>query len=233
MTRPRPLADGPTVPSWLDELARNAGDAEPGHIAHLLPPDDGSGRESAVLILFGDSPAGPSVVLLERASTLRQHAGQIAFPGGGCDPEDADVVATALREAAEEIDLDPSTVEVFGELPKLFLSVTGFVVSPVLAYWRDPHPVVALDDGEVAQVVVVAISDLVAPANRFTVEHSVRMGSPGFQVGGLFIWGFTAMVLDAVLRMGGWERSWDSSVTRAIPASVNTRASAGTSTVEL
>ena len=221
------------IPPWLETLERAATDVEAHQISRFLPPDDGSGRRSAVLVLFGDPGAGPSVLLIERASTLRKHAGQVAFPGGACDAEDADATATALREAAEEVGLDPASVEVFGLLPDLFLTVTGFVVSPVLGYWRVPHPVTALDVAEVAHVVVVPISELTAPGNRFTVHHLAGHVGPGFFAGGLFVWGFTAMILDAVLALGGWAQPWDKTVLRDIPDSaIVSERSALTGTVE-
>lgn len=208
------------IPAWLHSLRTASASVQAHELARHLPPTDGTGRRSAVLILFGESAEGPSVVLLERASTLRKHPGQVAFPGGGVDPEDRDPTATALREAAEEVGLDPSGVQVFAVLPELFLSVTGFVVTPVLGYWRDPHPLYALDAGEVAQVVVVPIAWLTTPANRFRVRHPSGLAGPGFAVGELFVWGFTAMVLDAILRLGGWEQPWDESILRDIPPAV-------------
>jgi 8-oxo-dGTP pyrophosphatase MutT (NUDIX family) len=205
------------LPDWLQELRKAASDVAPGSIAtQFIPPTDGSGRPAAVLMLFGDSGSGPSVVLLERASTMRKHAGQVAFPGGTRDAADRDVVATALREASEEVGLDPSSVDIIGELPEMFLFVTGFVVAPVLGYWRQPHPLSALDPAEVADVVIVPVSELADPANRFTVSHPRGLG-PGFGVSGLFVWGFTAMLLDVVLRLGGWFRPWDETVVRELP----------------
>ena len=72
---------------------------------------------------------------------MRNHAGQPAFPGGAVDPEDADTIACALREAEEEVGLDPGTVEVVATLPTLWIPVSNFLVTPILAWWRNPHPV--------------------------------------------------------------------------------------------
>lgn len=221
------------IPSWLGGLLAATVGLEAAQIARYLPPTDGSGRRSAVLVLFGDGGQGPSVLLLERASTMRKHAGQVAFPGGASDPEDADTTTTALREAAEEVGLDPASVQVFAVLPELFLNVTGFVVTPVLGYWLEPHPVSALDAAEVAHVVDVPISELSDPGNRFTVRHPSGYAGPGFSVRGLFVWGFTAMILDALLRLGGWELPWDVSAVRDIPDSARpTDPSAFAGTVE-
>jgi 8-oxo-dGTP pyrophosphatase MutT (NUDIX family) len=174
------------------------------------------GRLAAVLVVLGDLASGPSVLLLERASTLRSHAGQVAFPGGMRDPGDTDEVATALREATEEVGLDPASVDVLGPLPEMYLGVTGFAVTPVLAFWRAPHPVTVVDPAEVALVATVPIAELADPANRFVVAHP-RGLSPAFRAGGLFIWGFTARLLDGILRAGGWERPWDTSDVHALP----------------
>jgi 8-oxo-dGTP pyrophosphatase MutT (NUDIX family) len=160
----------------------------------------------------------PAVLLIERAADLRKHAGQVAFPGGAVDPDDADEVAAALREAREEVGLDPASVTVFAKLPAVFIPVTGFVVTPVLAWWHEPHPVDAIDPLEVASCAVVPIAALVDPANRFRVRHPSGWYGPGFEVDGLFVWGFTAGLLDSVLTLAGWNRPWDTGRERDLPA---------------
>jgi 8-oxo-dGTP pyrophosphatase MutT (NUDIX family) len=164
-----------------------------------------------------DPPPGVDVLLIQRSASLRNHPGQVAFPGGTTDPTDADVVATAVREAREETALDPSSVQVLGQLPDLDLTVTGFRVAPVLAWWREPHPVTVLDPAEVARVQRVPIAELADPANRFTVVHPSGRVGPGFAAGGLFVWGFTAFLMDAVLDVAGWARPWDPALTRPVP----------------
>jgi 8-oxo-dGTP pyrophosphatase MutT (NUDIX family) len=165
------------------------------------------GRDSAVLVLLADSGNGtssPDVLVLQRAATLRYHAGQPAFPGGAADPGDADAAATALREAWEEVGLDPTSVTVLAELPKLWIAVSDFVVTPVLAWWHAPHEVHPRDPGEVARVARLPIAELVDPSNRVRVRHPSGWVGPAFQVGGMLVWGFTAGVLAALLEMGGW-----------------------------
>jgi 8-oxo-dGTP pyrophosphatase MutT (NUDIX family) len=181
-------------------------------------PQPGEGRPSAVLIVFSPLPDGDlSLLLIERAPDLRSHGGQVAFPGGATDADDADHIATALREAEEEIGLDPAQVQIVGELPPLFIPRSGFVVTAVLAWW--PHPTVLqpVDPGEVAHVVAVPISALTDPANRFRISLPMGFIGPGFEIGDLFIWGFTAGVLDRLLEAGGWARPWDQDVIRALP----------------
>jgi len=139
---------------------------------------------------------------------MNSHAGQPAFPGGAVDDTDADVVAAALREAEEETGLDPSGVEVFATLPELFLPPSGFVVTPVLGWWREPSPVGVVDPGEVERVVRVPLSELLDPANRYSVRHPSGFVGPAFDVRGLVVWGFTAGLLSRMFALVGWEKPW-------------------------
>jgi 8-oxo-dGTP pyrophosphatase MutT (NUDIX family) len=205
------------VPQWLRPLAQKAAGIDGSDLSRFLPPDDGSGRASAVLMAFADTAAGPSVLLIERAADMRKHPGQVAFPGGSLDPTDASHSAAALREANEEVGLDPATVQVLSELPAIYIPVSGFVVTPVLAWWQHPHEVRPVDEAEVARVALVPIAELVDPANRFRVTHPSGWLGPGFEAGGLFIWGFTAGLLDRLLEFGGWARPWDENVRRELP----------------
>jgi 8-oxo-dGTP pyrophosphatase MutT (NUDIX family) len=218
-----PAADIPAyddLPDWLQPLARAAVHVRPEELSRFLPPDEG-GRESAVLMLFGEDGsgwAGADVLLIQRAHDMRSHAGQAAFPGGAVDDEDADVVAAALREATEETGLDPAGVQVFGTLPALFLPPSGFVVTPVLAWWREPSEVSVVDPREVASVHRVPLAELLDPANRFRVQHPSGYVGAAFDAAGLLVWGFTAGLLDRMLRLAGWEQPWDRSDLRDLPA---------------
>ncbi len=209
------------LPGWLRPLAEALPHVRPEQISRFLPPAEGVRRYSAVLVLFGaDVPGEPDLLLIERAATMRSHAGQPAFPGGALDPEDGGPVAAALREAQEEVGLDPSTVEVLGTLPDLWLPPSGFVVTPVVAWWRAPHPVRVVDVAEVAAVARVPLSRLTDPDHRLRVTHPSGWIGPAFDTGPMLVWGFTAGVLDRLLALGGWERPWDPSRTQELAPEV-------------
>jgi len=193
-------------PAWVEGLASALRKHDEPWV-DVLRPAKGA-RQSAVLALFGEGPAGPEVLLVERAATLRSHPGQIAFPGGAVDPTDVDLADTALREAYEECGVVRDGVEVLGELPSLFLPPSGFVVTPVLAWWREPSPVSAVDPTEVARVQRVPLADVLDPANRVTARHPSGYLGPAFTVDGLFVWGFTAGLLSRVLELAGLDQPW-------------------------
>ncbi|MFB6711400.1 NUDIX hydrolase [Streptomyces sp. NPDC056237] len=208
------------LPDWLDPVARASRTIEPDQLSRFLPPESGAGRQSAVLVLFGEGERGPELLLMERAGSLRSHAGQPSFPGGALDPEDGDQATTgplraALREAREETGLDPRGVQLFGVLPRLYIPVSGFVVTPVLGWWRSPSPVGVVDPGETARVFTVPVADLTDPANRATTVHPSGHRGPAFLVESALVWGFTAGVIDRILHFAGWERPWDTA--RQVP----------------
>jgi hypothetical protein len=149
---------------------------------------------------------------------MRSHAGQVSFPGGAIDPGDSGPVSAALREAQEEVGLDPSGVQVVAELPPLYLPPSNFVVTPVLAWWNRPAPISVVDHLEVARVLRAPLSELTDPARRFTVSHPSGFVGPGFDIDGLLVWGFTAGLLSKVIELAGLEQPWDTDVRRPLPA---------------
>jgi hypothetical protein len=126
-------------------------------------------------------------------------------------------VFTALRESAEEVGLDPAGVEVVTLLPELFLPPTGYLVTPVLAWWHTPAPVGVVDPGEVARVERVPLAELADPANRCRIRGPSGYAGPAFTVRGMMVWGFTAAVLDRILELGGWARPWNPDDIRDLP----------------
>ncbi|QRP46543.1 CoA pyrophosphatase [Amycolatopsis sp. FDAARGOS 1241] len=210
-----PLVEPEAVPEWLRPLVKVAGDVDSRTFTRFDLDPEQLTRSAAVLILFGERADGPDVLLQRRADTLGSHAGQVAFPGGGAEDGDDGPVGTALREAEEETGVDPSGILPVAILPQLPVPVSRFAVTPVLAYWHTPSPVHAVDPGETAAVARVSLADLADPANRFRVQkRGSSWRGPAFDVEGLFVWGFTAGLLSALLSLGGWEREWDTGDVR-------------------
>lgn len=160
---------------------------------------------ASVLVPLVERPDGLRVLLTRRTDHLHDHAGQVSFPGGRTDPEDADVIATALREAHEEVGLPPSAVQVCGTLP-VYTTVTSYVVTPVVGV-VDPAAVLKVDPFEVDEAFEVPLSFLMDPAHhrrhQFVLGEQARefLSMPWVGTGhrGIereyFIWGATAAML--------------------------------------
>jgi 8-oxo-dGTP pyrophosphatase MutT (NUDIX family) len=198
------------LPPWLAHLADIVAGTRTENLTRFVPPAEG-GRDSAVLVLFGPDDGEPpgDLLVIERAHTMRSHAGQPAFPGGAVEAGDDGAVAAALREADEEVGLVADGVTVFATLPDLYVPVSGFVVTPVLGWWHTPSPVYVKDPSEVASVHRVALAELIDPANRYRVRHPSGYVGNGFAVRDLLIWGFTAGIISGILDLAGWSVPWD------------------------
>ncbi|NQU36004.1 MAG: CoA pyrophosphatase [Actinobacteria bacterium] len=219
------LVESGAIPHWYRPLLDAISGPEIDDMTRFRAPQDEIVRHSSVLVLFGGAPAAPAgdelitggqpdVLLIQRALDMRSHAGQPAFPGGAQDPTDAGPIATALREAQEETLLDPAGVVPVATLPQMWIRPSGFVVTPVLGWWKEPSPVSAGDPAEVASVHRVPIPRLVEPNNRVQVSHPAGYIGSGFEVDDMLVWGFTGMLLDRLIALAGWERPWlDSSRT--------------------
>ncbi|KAA8970474.1 CoA pyrophosphatase [Mycobacterium sp.] len=227
-------------PPWLRPLVDNLG-RMPHAYRHRLPADvlavatDADAaprrrtrRDAAVLVLFSgpaSDPGGAGVpdesdlLLTVRASTLRHHAGQAAFPGGAADPGDGGPVATALREAQEETGIDPSRVYPLATMEQTFIGPSGFHVVPVLAYSPDPGPVTVVDKAETAMVARIPLRAFINPANRLMVyrrSFRPRFVGPAFLLNEMLVWGFTGQLISAMLDVAGWSRPWDTSDVREL-----------------
>ena len=205
------------LPEYLQRLLGAAGDLP---LRHRMPQASATARRSAVLILFGESAAGPDVLLIEKSAHLRSHAGQPAFPGGGVDPADDFPVGTALREAREEAGIDPAGVRVLATLQELYLPPSDRLVVPVVGWWDDPRDVSVGDPQEVARVARVPLAELTDPTNRFRLRHPSGYVGPAFAVADMLVWGFTAGLLEAVLEAAGLARPWDTRDVRPVPESL-------------
>ncbi len=211
----------PGLPDWLRPVEAAARSITVHDLTRFMVPDDADGvRRSAVLMLFGEGPDGPDLLLTERAHHMRSHPGQVSFPGGSIDPGETPE-QTALREAQEETGLDPAGVEVFAELPELWLPPSNFAVAPLLAWWRDPSPVSVLSPDEVHAVWRVPISELRDPAHRITVLGPRGWRSPGFLIGDdkdVILWGFTGGIVARLFEFLGWIDDLPDAPERELPA---------------
>ena len=226
------------APPWLKPLVDNAHDVKRAY-RRRVPPEvlamvtaanaksaiTGVRRDAAVLALFsgpadsatGGLPPEADLLLTVRASTLRHHAGQAAFPGGAADPGDGGPVRTALREANEETGIDTGRLRPLATLERMFIPPSGFHVVPVLAYSPDPGPVAVVDESETAVVARVPVRAFVNPENRIMVyrkENTRRFAGPAFLLNEMLVWGFTGQVISAMLDVAGWARPWNTDDVR-------------------
>ena len=210
-------------------------------------------RKSAVLILFGQLdpihasplstqtitlpnpdealpeprvPADLDILLLQRAARMRHHPGQIAFPGGGIDPEDGGPIDAALREANEETGLDPTGVEVLGALPEVPIPVSSNLVTPVIGWWSRPSEIAAVDRTEAASVFRVPVAEMLDPLarsmaviQRETIVHRSQAFELSPRFGGRVVWGFTGILLATLFDELGWTVPWDEDRETPIPLS--------------
>jgi 8-oxo-dGTP pyrophosphatase MutT (NUDIX family) len=170
-----------------------------GRLRPRLDPT-ATARPAAVLALIVPGPAGEAhIVLTERPSYDGHHSGEVSFPGGKAEPGDTDDAATALREAAEEIGLDPiaAGVRVVGRLDEVFIPVSDFRITPIVAVAERP-PVLHPNPDEVARILTPPIEAFLPHAEVEIVERTIRdwpIRYGGYRIDGLHVWGATARIL--------------------------------------
>jgi 8-oxo-dGTP pyrophosphatase MutT (NUDIX family) len=165
-----------------------------------FPRETETSRPAAVLVLLYPDDAGDArVVLTERVTRDGHHSGEVSFPGGRAEPDDPDLAATALREAVEEVALDPvaAGVRIIGELERFWIPVSNYEVTPILAL-AERRPVLAASPDEVARIIEPGIATFLPDAPVEIVEQTIR-GWPlrygAYRVDGLVVWGATARIL--------------------------------------
>ena len=183
-----------TLPGVEAQLRFAPNPVRPGWVAGQFPSD--ARVAAALLLLYPAEDGGAAVPLTVRASSLARHAGQISLPGGAAD-EGETLAETALREASEEIGVDPAAVRVLGELTPVHVIVSGFTLHPIVGV-TDIRPAFQAAPGEVDEILEVSLDDL-RDASRIHVSTRIREGLaveyPYFDLLGHQVWGATAMVL--------------------------------------
>ena len=198
------------IPDWMKHLATHAPNAQLASMTLRGEPSSDP-RHAAVLIVIGPRDEHGEVVVIERAQGPDPHSGQIAFPGGQVEPADSSMVETALREAHEEVGLDPASITVIAELPRLWLPPSGFFVTPILAWWNSPHELLVNDAHEVHAVHRIPLVQLIDPENRFQVRAGNGYVGPAFILESMTVWGFTGALLSEIVDLAGWAVPWDTS----------------------
>ncbi|MCL4831236.1 MAG: CoA pyrophosphatase [Caldilineaceae bacterium] len=169
--------------------------SEPGYIPPVPP------RRGGVLVLFYPCHGSLYLPLILRPTYDGVHSGQVGFPGGGYEERDQDLIATALREANEEVGIPPEQVEIVGHLSKLYIQPSNFEVYPTVG-WMSQRPDFRIDPYEVARLLEVPFCDIQKPENRAVEEWNLRgrqVQVPCFKIQGQTVWGATAMILSELL----------------------------------
>jgi 8-oxo-dGTP pyrophosphatase MutT (NUDIX family) len=176
----------------------------PGLPPYALAGPELSARSAAVLVPLYGADGQPHLLFTRRSKNLAKHKGEISFPGGSRDPGDSSLAMTALREAHEEIGVDPTGVEILGVLSPVFVSVSNFLITPQVGWLGKDLPPLVLNQAEVAELIKAPLAALANPDiyhteiwSRFGSSHMVHF----FEYGPYLIWGATARVLFSLLSL--------------------------------
>ena len=169
-----------------------------------LAPGAEAARAAGVLAPLYAVAGRPHLLFTVRSRDLSKHKGEISFPGGSRDPGDHSLEETALREAREEIDLDPAGVELLGPLPPVFAAVSNFVITPFVGWLGEGVPTLVPNPAEVAEVIYAPLTALAEPAiyhselwQRFGAAHLIHF----YDFGAYRIWGATARMLYSLFEL--------------------------------
>lgn len=218
---PEPAA-GPqsnNPPDWVHTLRQACRTVQGTTLTRLKPRPSDIVKPAATLMLFAGNQTWPqaNLLLTRRAAAMRSHAGHVALPGGRVDRTDTDACAAALRETREETNLDTQHIHVLGTLPKLYIPVSGFEVTTIVAWAPTPLPVAAGDPAEVTDVSWVGVHQLLDPTTWRRTRLSYGHLGPAYDLPGLFVWGFTGGLLQKFLTHAELSPPWGSPPVVPIP----------------
>ena len=182
----------------------------PGHSAqekmapeHRLPHHEWelyypNARKGGVLILFYPHGETVKTVLIQRPSYEGVHSGQVAFPGGAMEDVDNTLIDTAIREAQEEVGINPQKIEVIGELTQLYIPPSNFLISPVISYTQE-RPSFVLEEAEVEEIIEVGVHEImdeeIIQTKNIRVAKDISIEAPYYEIHGRVVWGATAMMI--------------------------------------
>lgn len=196
----------------ISRLKEELNNPLPGKAAHskvlpserpLDPPSAEKINEAGVLMLLFPDKGELNTVFIRRPSFMKNHAGQIAFPGGQFELKDRNLMETALREAEEEIGINAKQIEIIGQLSPFYVRVSNFFIQPFIG-WTPDIPAFQIDTNEVTGIHIIPIDDFVNPGSLQSQKVDTTQGFnefPGYLIDDIFIWGATAMILSEFIEV--------------------------------
>lgn len=191
----------------IDDLKKELRKPLPGKAVHLrmIPqdrlldslPEITNSRQSSVLLLLFPKDEKLNIVFIRRPSSMRFHAGQIAFPGGAYEPGDEDYKETAIRETTEELGIKGDQIEILGELTPMHVLVSNYIVNAYIG-WSNTYPSFNFSRNEVDDIFIIPLENFTRKDIIYYKEVETHLGKkefPGYFIDGIFIWGATAMIL--------------------------------------